>query len=106
LLAADHLNGVQDGLDTLVPASTMVFLASPKHLAGMHLGGRRVGVFRVETLAHAMDGRLGCMPFGMMNQQSAKDKGVGAGSLPAGVAAFIDVEQLEACRSAAATTCP
>ncbi len=110
MLAADHLDGVQDGLDALVPASPMMFLASPKHLAGMHLGMRRVGVFRVETLAHATDGRLGCVPFGMVNHQSAEDEGVGAGSLPAGIAAFIAVEEvhasLEAGSVAAATVCP
>ncbi|MFM7242433.1 MAG: hypothetical protein ACKO3A_10220 [Opitutia bacterium] len=60
--------------------------------------------------SHLLEGPLRDVPVGMVNHQSAEDEGVGAGSLPAGVAAFIDVEEvhvsLEAGPVAAATVRP
>ena len=70
----------------------------------------RVTPLSANTRSHLLQGPLRDVPLGMVNHQSAEDEGVGAGSLPAGIAAFIDVEEvhasLEAGSVAAATVCP
>ena len=68
----------------------------------------RVTPLSANSRSHLREGPLRDVPVGVVDQQAAEYKGMVLRVVPAGVAAFIDVEEvhasLEACRSAAATT--
>ena len=70
----------------------------------------RVTPLSANTRSHLLQGPLRDVPVGVVDQQAAQDESMVHWVVPAGVAAFIDVEEvhasLEAGSGAAATVCP
>lgn len=87
---------MQGRLDALVSLGAMERFAPAEHFAGVDFSLHWEAVLLGEPLAHPGDGGLGFVPVGVVHQQAAQSKSTCLRTGSAGVAAFVDVEQMHA----------